>query len=212
MGIVVFTRGEQEEDREREGEREERQDVLERLMRPGDESRIARSMSNPERFSSKLADRPGGAGLLVLAALAAGCGGTEGVPRSESIVLHAHPGDCRQCHGDIPPGGPRSAPPPKTCAAPACHRVLDPTPRLVHGPVATGDCLICHLPHSSVASHLVAAPAPRLCAGCHDRLYTCPAVSAPNSDCLTCHEPHGGARNFLRPAGANGPAAQLGGR
>jgi len=162
-------------------------------------------MSTVERLSPTIA-------FLVLAAHAAGCGGSEGVPRSESVVLHAHPGDCRQCHGDLPPGGPRSPPPPKTCAAPACHRILDPSPRLVHGPVAAGDCLTCHLPHSSLAPHLVSAPAPRLCAGCHDRLYTCPAASAPDSDCTTCHEPHGGARNFLRPAGANGSAAQLGGR
>ena len=175
-------------------------------MRPRDRSRIARTMSKPERFSSK------GGWLLIIAALAAGCGGSEGVPRSESVVLHAHPGDCRQCHGNLPPGGPRSAPPPKSCAGPACHRILDPVPRLVHGPVAAGDCLVCHLPHSSAAAHLVAAPAPRLCSGCHDKLYTCPAVSAPDSDCLTCHEPHGGTRNFLRPAGANGNAAQLGGR
>jgi hypothetical protein len=50
-----------------------------------------------------------------------------------------------------------------------------------------------------VEPHLLAAPAPRLCSGCHDRLYTCPAAGEiATAACNSCHEPHGGEPGLVR--------------
>src|SRR5262245_10971087 len=118
--------------------------------------------------------------LLALGALGPGCSQPEPVEASEassSWPLHAHPGECRGCHSSLAGGLPTAPPPPGSCAASGCHRSFEPPPRLVHGPVAAGDCNICHVPHSSVEPYLVSMPAPRLCTGCHDKLYTCHAAA-----------------------------------
>lgn len=85
-----------------------------------------------------------------------------------------------------------------------CHRQDTPQDGWVHGPVAAGECLLCHEPHKTRVQFLLRKAAPDLCYDCHNR----EAVEmvdhhdeASYADCLTCHEGHvGRTRSLLRPA------------
>jgi predicted CXXCH cytochrome family protein len=78
------------------------------------------------------------------------------------------------------------------------------TEKYVHGPVATGDCIVCHIP---VAKHKfkpitdIAAQ----CRDCHDVATGMTSVHKPVKDgkCTSCHSPHQSPNKFnLRAAGA----------
>ncbi len=73
----------------------------------------------------------------------------------------------------------------------------------VHGPAAVGDCLACHLPHTSNYESLLVRKKSELCAACHkekrlaaemhDRLVK------KGMECTDCHNPHyGQAKYFLK--------------
>ena len=73
----------------------------------------------------------------------------------------------------------------------------------VHGPVAVGDCLACHLPHSSSNPFLLRQQPEKICQSCHreERLAATmhQKVSDRSMACGDCHDPHSGqARYFLR--------------
>jgi predicted CXXCH cytochrome family protein len=63
----------------------------------------------------------------------------------------------------------------------------------VHGPVAGGACLMCHLPHNSKLPALLSKPMPELCLQCHEKACF-PAREHTDgvTDCLKCHLPHVG--------------------
>jgi len=101
-----------------------------------------------------------------------------------------------------------------------CHQATAREAPLMHGPVAVGECSLCHEAHRSPYPHLLKAPLPKLCFGCHDRTppkypRESPTISSdtlggkpttlgclrPSDEaaCTTCHRPHGGTdRFFLR--------------
>jgi predicted CXXCH cytochrome family protein len=107
----------------------------------------------------------------------------------------------------------------------------------LHGPVASGWCVLCHQPHSSVNRKLLyESPANRLCGRCHlpatllstpEHLPATPASeSSPTAaiddaepdefdqvvaDCTRCHDPHRGPdRRLLKPPHEwGGEAAKL---
>jgi predicted CXXCH cytochrome family protein len=73
----------------------------------------------------------------------------------------------------------------------------------VHGPVAVGDCLACHDPHTSALPSLLKVAAADICAVCHRE----PRQAASLHDmtvthgliCVNCHSPHyGNVRFFLK--------------
>ncbi len=73
----------------------------------------------------------------------------------------------------------------------------------VHGPVAVGDCLVCHLPHSANFPSLLKVDKSQICLTCHREkrlsvnLHDRAAVK--NLQCPDCHDPHSGdARYFLK--------------
>lgn len=73
----------------------------------------------------------------------------------------------------------------------------------VHGPVAVGDCLACHLPHSSSNPFLLRQQPEKICQSCHreERLAATmhQKVTDRSMACGDCHDPHSGqARYFLR--------------
>ena len=73
----------------------------------------------------------------------------------------------------------------------------------VHGPVAVGDCLACHLPHSSNHKALLKEDPDEICATCHqeDRLAAAmhDRFVTKEISCGECHDPHSGdARYFLK--------------
>jgi len=108
---------------------------------------------------------------------------------------------CNDCHsGDKSTSGGLIVPKQELCGV--CHKDFV-TGNNVHGPVAVGDCLACHLPHNSnEVSLLKAAPdeicgqchqEERLAAGMHNRLHE------RGMGCMECHDAHSGdARYFLK--------------
>ncbi len=79
-----------------------------------------------------------------------------------------------------------------------CHEVsLDVT--YVHGPLASGGCLVCHDPHRSRYAALLVADAATFCVRCHDRgaLEAVPGHDDPQADCTACHDAHGSAQKYL---------------
>ncbi|WP_225897365.1 cytochrome c3 family protein [Desulfuromonas sp. AOP6] len=83
-----------------------------------------------------------------------------------------------------------------------CHDTII-SGTFVHGPVAVGDCLACHLPHSSSNLFLLRQQPEKICQSCHreERLAATmhQKVSDRSMACGDCHDPHSGqARYFLR--------------
>lgn len=72
-----------------------------------------------------------------------------------------------------------------------------------HGPVAEGDCIACHRPHSSPNAKLLIAPSEggALCFQCHeDRKaeFNMQFVHAPAQDnCADCHDPHSAKAKYM---------------
>jgi predicted CXXCH cytochrome family protein len=81
-----------------------------------------------------------------------------------------------------------------------CHTLpLDVT--YVHGPLASGGCLVCHDPHNSRYPALLVSDADGFCVHCHDPKAVA-AVQAhqdlePGTTCTTCHDAHGSDKPFL---------------
>ncbi len=95
-------------------------------------------------------------------------------------------------------------PPDRLCGG--CHNDLDAetlavTRAMVHGPLAMGDCLVCHDPHKSANLHLVRkTPVSMLCHGCHNPQETADLHSNRHdveTTCTKCHDPHAADRPHL---------------
>ncbi len=71
--------------------------------------------------------------------------------------------------------------------------------KYVHGPIASGGCLVCHDPHSSQYPHLLVSESDGFCFTCHDRESV--AKNAAHADlreqCTTCHDAHMSDRKYL---------------
>jgi predicted CXXCH cytochrome family protein len=105
---------------------------------------------------------------------------------AESSLVTAKGGDslCRKCHTEY----------------------LDPAPAdWVHGPVALGQCSLCHEPHKSQYPALLKGPERDLCRRCHAEtsLAEMPVHrSAGDKECSACHDPHmSGSRLLLVDSG-----------
>ena len=77
-----------------------------------------------------------------------------------------------------------------------CHESKDDQ-KVVHGPIAEGDCISCHDPHQSdTEKQLTSATTGELCFSCHtDNKTTKKMVHGPVAagDCNICHNPHSAA-------------------
>lgn len=98
---------------------------------------------------------------------------------------------------------------PKLCYG--CHEEQASLEGWVHGPVATGDCLLCHEPHKSRHEFLLARPVPELCYHCHEpeTIHQIEGhADESHAYCIGCHEGHAGTtRHLLKPAFLDRPAA-----
>jgi predicted CXXCH cytochrome family protein len=78
----------------------------------------------------------------------------------------------------------------KSCVSAKCHANMGKE-KYVHGPVAVGECTICHQP---TASHKFKAitDVGKLCNDCHDKTFTAKVVHSPvrEGECTECHDPH----------------------
>ena len=117
--------------------------------------------------------------------------------------VHEPRKDCSICHGKRTQRSFSSqtyltASIPKLCYN--CHDDYTVSAPFVHGPVAVGQCLLCHNPHKSKIEHLLLAPEPELCYQCHD-VDTIELIAAhlPKqlSSCTDCHYAHAGSAKAL---------------
>jgi predicted CXXCH cytochrome family protein len=79
-----------------------------------------------------------------------------------------------------------------------CHELkLDK--KYIHGPLASGGCLICHDPHSSSYRPLLVSKSDDFCFSCHDPADVAknPAHAVMNQGCTTCHDAHMSDTPFL---------------
>jgi predicted CXXCH cytochrome family protein len=79
-----------------------------------------------------------------------------------------------------------------------CHDRIDEK-RYVHGPLAVGDCLVCHDPHRGYgAAHLRREQA-LLCGNCHAARENSATVvcNAAGKACVDCHDPHQSDTRYL---------------
>lgn len=107
--------------------------------------------------------------------------------------------ECHSCHDDSQSDQPKlKAPVPQLCQT--CHTAFSDLPGRVHGPVAAGQCLVCHEPHQAATASLLKKPAPDLCNQCHEasnlaqvKDHQTPAYA----QCQVCHEAHTGPKRML---------------
>ena len=115
------------------------------------------------------------------------------------VEVHEHPPfaakACDSCH-DKARTNALVAPPAELCVR--CHEV-DAGVKYVHGPLASGGCLVCHDPHSSRYASLLVAEATTFCFRCHDRadLSRIEEHADPEADCTACHNAHGSDSKYL---------------
>ena len=87
-------------------------------------------------------------------------------------------------------------------AAPAlcygCHERNDEK-RYVHGPLAVGDCLACHDPHSGYGTAHLRQEQALLCGNCHAARENSATVAcnASGKGCVDCHDPHQSDTRYL---------------
>ncbi len=116
---------------------------------------------------------------------------------------HRSATDCAECHGEsLEPRSsgdvPLVTPVPRLCVG--CHERYAGLDGWVHGPVATGDCLLCHTPHQTKDRPSLTEAAPELCYRCHTAS-TLQLVSGhsdrSHAQCGGCHESHAGPNRRL---------------
>lgn len=127
--------------------------------------------------------------------------------------IHEPLKNCTNCHGEQRRTGFSGkvqlvAPVPQLCYK--CHGEFSALEAWVHGPVATGDCLLCHEQHKTRIPFLLRKPVPDLCYQCHD-VQAIRAIKNHSeesySSCTNCHDGHAGAtRSLLRQTFLEQPA------
>jgi len=81
-----------------------------------------------------------------------------------------------------------------------CHQDIPHQYPVMHGPVASVECLFCHAAHEANQPALLWKKSPDVCMQCHTRELLDPAQPAhlaADSDCLSCHFAHGAAQHGL---------------
>jgi predicted CXXCH cytochrome family protein len=110
--------------------------------------------------------------------------------------LHEPLKDCFPCHGNQSEQASTDqpnlvAPVPKLCYG--CHKEYISLEGWVHGPVATGNCLLCHEPHTTDNKSLLSKPTPELCYQCHE-VGSLKSVANHSDEsharCNDCHDSH----------------------
>lgn len=122
---------------------------------------------------------------------------------------HSQCTSCHAAHASPKVGGTDRTP--ELCYK--CHESLEPAALKgwVHGPVAVGQCLLCHEPHRTRNPHQLRQRIPALCYGCHQEA----AVNSVRdhaeesyADCSNCHESHTSLERPLLKPGAQRQAGE----
>lgn len=123
-------------------------------------------------------------------------------------------GECNQCHkNEFTAQVSKAAVPAEICRE--CHTNLGAEMRVIHGPVAANQCVICHQPHRSSEQHLLRVSGSALCFQCHMPFDLSNRVAEHQDakiDCMSCHHAHGGETHaLLKAKPATAPATQASG-
>jgi len=103
-------------------------------------------------------------------------------------------GDCDECHST---GAGWVTPIRQDKLCYSCHDSL-PEAMFLHGPIAAGQCTICHDPHGSERRAFLTATDDFLCVQCHDQSSSSSHFQEAGIDqCLRCHDPHGTDKRFF---------------
>jgi predicted CXXCH cytochrome family protein len=105
--------------------------------------------------------------------------------------------DCASCHDQSTMGRFVSTQP-ELCYQ--CHDDFKNTYKVLHGPVAGGQCTICHSPHQSENENLLIRTGQSLCLYCHDIeqvMVTEEHKDIQGANCTDCHNPHGGEDKLI---------------
>jgi predicted CXXCH cytochrome family protein len=82
---------------------------------------------------------------------------------------------------------------PVTTLCLGCHKGRILTGKVVHLPVAAGECLSCHHSHQSPEAHMLIRRGQALCLECHDEKEMVKArghETMGSNACQSCHNPH----------------------
>lgn len=125
----------------------------------------------------------------------------EGQSEEKPGILSSHmpyaEKNCQGCH-DFKAANLLIAPANELCFV--CHKNFIQGPN-VHGPVAVGDCLACHVPHDSKYTSLLQQERSTICTKCHiekrlaENMHI--QVISHNMDCVDCHDPHSGVAHYF---------------
>jgi len=83
-----------------------------------------------------------------------------------------------------------------------CHKRSQFAGKVIHPPVAKGECVVCHNPHCSKYKGLLRYKEAELCYSCHKKekqIFTNGIEHEPvrKGQCLTCHNPHSSNFSYL---------------
>jgi predicted CXXCH cytochrome family protein len=102
---------------------------------------------------------------------------------------------CNECHT---PDKRLLMPMPGLCFK--CHKSFNETYAVVHGPVASGNCMYCHNQHYSKFPKLLIRQGQQICLFCHSSTMVFASKvhrDIEDAECTTCHNPHGGKTRFM---------------
>lgn len=124
-------------------------------------------------------------------------GSVETAVAGPAIVEHA-PYATKQCDGCHDRNGVGGLVAPRQELCLTCHD-LPRDKRYVHGPLAAGDCLVCHRPHSSPNRYLLVSASDTFCFHCHASadLTAVDGHQGESATCTRCHDPHMSDRKYL---------------
>ncbi len=102
---------------------------------------------------------------------------------------------CEACHRKG--GGQLIMPVERLCLN--CHD-LNIHKKHIHGPVASGGCIVCHNPHGSGKAYLLVAEPTTFCFYCHDKADVSSREvhkDAAGTQCTECHNPHASDNDYM---------------
>lgn len=119
-------------------------------------------------------------------------------PKNELVIHQPFKArECGSCHNRDQMGKLKT-PIPELCNR--CHKDFNKSHFIVHGPVVSGNCALCHEPHQSRNAKLLKEADQDLCLGCHLNLFKQESQlhrDVKHENCINCHNPHGENNRYL---------------
>lgn len=105
--------------------------------------------------------------------------------------------DCVSCHN---PHSSNNHSLLQSGACTQCHEEFAERYKVIHGPVAGGNCSACHAPHRDGSEKHLLRNGQGLCLYCHDAVQVLKNESHVDigvANCTDCHNPHGGEDRYI---------------